>query len=453
MKIVNRIIALAVLILALASCSNEDTVGIVESNDNAKKYLVSHEMEKSCSVEEMMETTTRSLAVLQEEGILDEDFEASIKYLFQGPITGKELRFERHHFSYNTVDFEGKPLVLSGNLLFLRHTGKSAPRPKSVVELFSPYLEVIEMEKKILIEPLMSIRTIYDGAVIFPDLQGYGYDSDNFLPISNPILSARQTVDCEMAALELLKDLKVELSDDYKTYNYGVSHGGATALGIQKYLETTAPQHVRDAINLEYTACVEGPVDFAALTSNFFGKKDTYMNSLTYGPAFVLTFCEAMACDSEFAANYTKEDFFNSDFLSAEIRLNNGEVVPLFDCMRDGAKGNFTSFKTVESMLKEDMFNADGTVDLTDPRLVALSTFTKKNAILPDWTPTAEIHITHATTDDFIPYEDVRSWYETMHSKAPDKVKMVTRTHGDHIDNAFYVMFRDVFFKKKPGTV
>ncbi len=60
------------------------------------------------------------------------------------------------------------------------------------------------------------------------------------------------------------------------------------------------------------------------------------------------------------------------------------------------------------------MFTADSLLDLSLPKTVALLNAIKKQFDWADWTPSADIYLTHDPNDKNIPYQQTQELYEQL---------------------------------------
>ena len=112
-------------------------------------------------------------------------------------------------FSYESVSVSGKPITLSGRITFPNAKDGSGHKVKSLSLYVHYYLDK-DVVPSLSLSPV-DLRYLFDSAVIEPDLEGYGTSEDRPYCGFSMLAQARQTADCMLAAIEILKDNGVEL--------------------------------------------------------------------------------------------------------------------------------------------------------------------------------------------------------------------------------------------------
>lgn len=106
------------------------------------------------------------------------------------------------------------------------------------------------------------------------DFEGYNHNVERAVhPYVSYNALARQSIDCALAALELIDYVGLRMKPAYKVYNMGMSKGGGTAMATQKMLENSEPFEVRSKLSLAGTYCATSVIDFRGMIKHFNDKK------------------------------------------------------------------------------------------------------------------------------------------------------------------------------------
>lgn len=461
MKTINKIIALAAIFLALVSCSNEyssatDTL----EKGHANTYLVTRTFTEDISIDEVEDLLENSLSELGGNEYFIDYYEPDMTInLFKGFLTDRQARIKGHHFLYNTVDFKGEPKVLSGLVYYLEEARNGVMRKLDGMEVYCPSF----MLKKASFKSsriIAMFRTLYKSAVIIADEQGAGYDREDFYPICEPYLIARQTIDCQMAAMELLEELGKEFEEDYSTMILGSSHGGAVALGMQEMLENAEPASIRNKVRLERNVLLEGTPDLWTVTKRCFECTEDNLpanmeNSIV--PAIIAMVINAKMAHPEIMKDYEIEDFFTPEFNNQRIEIDGKEYswVEIVKTLRLDENTVFPDkygYLTGKDLLKADTYNEDGTLNYDNKRIAALRDATLQSSLNFNWTPQHPLYVVHCTGDDVAPYDEIVDMCNTLKADAPDHVKLITYPAKGHQNGNFVVMLTELLPKKHPGS-
>ena len=112
---------------------------------------------------------------------------------------------QTYTFSYESVSVSGKPITLSGRITFPNAKDGSGHKVKSL-SLYVHYFLDKDVVPSLSLSPV-DLRYLFDSAVIEPDLEGYGTSADRPYCGFSMLAQARQTADCMLAAIEILKDV------------------------------------------------------------------------------------------------------------------------------------------------------------------------------------------------------------------------------------------------------
>ena len=329
-----------------------------------------------------------------------------------------DFRFEKFNFTYNSKDNAGKDIVLSGCVIFPNTPSGNIKHELDGVTLFHPYWLNVKKCATIVGSPIMS-RAAYNQAVVIPDFQGYGLTEENF---HHPFLEygvlARQSIDCELAALELLENHGLALKEDYITYNMGMSKGAPVAMRTLEMVQNTEPESIRRKLNIKSTYCCTGPYDPMGLLEAFNSEgtgTNCWMGVMLISSAYY-------AYPDKFQG-YAIEDFFTEDFNNA--RFNDGvreyNIVDLVESRLTGeAPLNelFTAYglTSVRRILSPSFFNDNGSFNYDNELFSILTGILKSNNTATGWDPVTTVLVEHSTDDDFVNYDVSMKAFEDLKS-------------------------------------
>lgn len=263
--------------------------------------------------------------------------------------------------------------------------------------------------------------------VVSPDYLGYGSDSpssngeDSYQsrntthPYMCGKLTARNVVDGVLAAMDYVvtqKNVKniffgestsknYYFATNYFTLNVGYSQGGQTTLAVHKYLETEAPQTVKDRIKLKKSICGAGP----HLQTYMFDTMET-MTTMKY-PLYIPYTIDGMKYafgnstmrglkDNEI---YT-EEFLNSGLLD-RLRQKNTVAATLNALINEYFGDNVTFYDMIRPEYK----------DHNSKLYRTLRKALKQNDLLEGWKPSKPITFYHYKSDEVVPYEESEMAY------------------------------------------
>lgn len=432
MKKIRTLFALAAIFLALVSCSQEETVSVGNDDVTANKYLVGLTSTEVLNHDEVNDLVTRGIREFDNQDYneyldgtyLEDDFYTFPKNL----LLQEDKQFIVRHFTYNTVDINGNPKVLSGSIGYVQRTRKGETKKIEGIELSINGFALGQANRELL-NLTTYLRARYNILQITPDRQGRGYDNDSYFPIAQPYLAARQAIDCEMAALELVRNLELELVNDYTTTINAISQGGPTALAIQQMLETSEPAQVTEKLRLSRNNLRVPTTDFWRVAETVLTSNPIQMDEYIV-PALLQFVIDAKNSHPDIMADYEIEDYFKPEFNEQRIEVE-GESYSWVELVNKNMADEDTlpmnyGFVTAHDALKEDSYNEDGSINLQNPRIAALKAAIDASALTYDWTPKHPIYFMHSTRDDVMPYEDIYNLCKDLHTKAPGMVYLKT---------------------------
>lgn len=329
-----------------------------------------------------------------------------------------DFRFEKYNFTYNSKDNVGKDIELSGCVIFPNTPSGNIRHELDGVTLFHPYWLTLKNCATIAGSPVMA-RAVYNQAVVIPDFQGYGLTEENcHHPFLEYGILARQSIDCELAALELLENHGLVLRKDYGTYNMGMSKGAPVAMRTLEMAQNTEPESIRKKLNIKSTYCGTGPYDPMGLLEKFNSEgagSNCWMGVMLITSAFY-------ANPSKFQG-YAIDDFFSEDFNKAKVNdgIRDNNIVDIVESRLTGEtrlNELLTAFDltSIKRILNPSFFRADGSFNYDNELFLILSEILKSNNTAEGWDPETPVLIEHSIDDDFVNYDVSMSSYENLKS-------------------------------------
>ena len=315
-------------------------------------------------------------------------------------------------FSYESVSVSGKPITLSGRITFPNAKDGSGHKVKSL-SLYVHYFLDKDVVPSLSLTPI-DLRYLFDSAVIEPDLEGYGTSADRPYCGFSMLAQARQTSDCLLAAIEILKENGVELIEGGHTIGWGYSLGGPIVLEFARHYDKQLSASQRKKINLTSVYAGGGPFLLDRMIELLNVDKNLYARTLCYLPHFLSSIPE------EELGGYQLRDFFPAWMHETNVTID-GETMSFFESLVNNKSFGGTwpselglNQDVLYNHFAADMFTADASLNLSHPKTVALLNAIKKQFDWDDWTPSADIYLTHDPNDKNIPYQQTQELYEKL---------------------------------------
>ena len=315
-------------------------------------------------------------------------------------------------FSYESVSVSGKPITLSGRITFPNAKDGSGHKVKSL-SLYVHYFLDKDVVPSLSLTPV-DLRYLFDSAVIEPDLEGYGTSADRPYCGFSMLTQARQTSDCMLAAIEILKENGVELIEGGHTTGWGYSLGGPIVLEFARHYDKQLSASQRKKINLTSVYSGGGPFLLDRMIELLNVDKNLYARTLCYLPHFLSSIPE------EELGGYQLRDFFPAWMHETNVTID-GETMSFFESLVNNKSFGGTwpselglNQDVLYNHFAADMFTADASLNLSHPKTVALLNAIKKQFDWDDWTPSADIYLTHDPNDKNIPYQQTQELYERL---------------------------------------
>lgn len=384
------------------------------------------------------------------------------------------LQFKTYRITYNTVDILGKPIVLSGDVCYIDRGTTGKVRRLESISLFHTSYASTENRCCQYEDKAFTCRAIHNALVVFPHYQGFYAGRAYRVTIEESLLKARQAIDCEIAALQLVEKLDdVALERSYYTNNMGISCGTGPTLATHYLLEQDeALKKVnRDKIHLNSSYCCEGPYKFSeiftylvdefpyedlqdnedfsqiALISIVAGTYDTW-KGLTDSQGN-----EFFKGIDDVKVYFDPTLFTRQDLISEDSTM----VTDVVEYFREGKLDHHTDmFKNAglssRAMINPELFTEDEKLDVDHPLIQALYAALKVNEIITEgWTPQAKLTIAHSTGDELCPYEKTLSVYRSLSDNGNNsQVNLYTTFFLEHTEANQFFAIRDLALQKNP---
>lgn len=166
---------------------------------------------------------------------------------------------------YTSIDENNAPITLSEMVTIpLEKDGETVRTVKFFVLSSMPFTTK-DKEGSTGEQPLDwgLLRTIAtEGAMVVQvDGEGFGSSSGRVSPFLINKLTARQSIDGLLAAIDYANGKGIRISEDYYTLNTGYSRAGGLAVAVQRYLELYCNEEVKEKVRLRRTICGGAPIN------------------------------------------------------------------------------------------------------------------------------------------------------------------------------------------------
>lgn len=395
---------------------------------------------------------------------------------------GLELRTYR--IVYKTKDNRGKEIQLSGDVSYLANPINSHTRILESVSLFHSAFFTDEGKSTEYEQYAFPARSIHNALVVYPHYQGVHegrkpeYLEGRPVTVAELLLKARQGIDCELAAIELINKLKgVKLMPQYYTENIGLSCGAGTALATQYLLEND-PQlkHVnKKSIRLTGTYCCEGCYSYSGLLSkltevvHYDESLEEFTSMEDFKPACLIAVIVG-AYDTwkgmkdqdgnEFFAGVDDvNEYFSPEFLGSDNLFEDDgrQITDIIDYFRTGTlSAHSRIFKRAgflsSTMINPELLNSAHEIDVTNSKIkTLLNALAQNDRILSGWNPSAQLCISHSTGDEFVPYSQALDVYKSLSKGGLNRnVRLQTIPCLNHTNGNKFYGIKDIVLKKHP---
>lgn len=351
--------------------------------------------------------------------------------------------------TYQSVDANNNPVTLSEMLYF----NKYYPNFKSILVSNHPTTTQDALVPTGSEPQIPEVKVMCDGSdrclVIAPDYLGYGESKDVTHPYMCSMLTARNVVDGIVAAIDYIQTQYYEphsvnnntsgryvFNDDYYTLNVGYSQGGAATLAVHKYLETIAPQTVREKVRLKKSICGAGP---HLQTFMFDAMEELF--EVSRGKVTVSSFLGIKRYKEEFFNGLYENSYplyipyiidgLKYTFGNSIMRALNDEEIYTKKFLESGLLGEIREKNIVAANMNQKMIDKLGTngkiglYDIIRPEYKdrnsklyrTLRKALKQCDLLEGWIPTLPIDFYHWKGDEVVPFDESQKAYDYFKSK------------------------------------
>ena len=401
MKRFNGISAFA-LIMLLGSCEKDDIVGNVSDDyidpsdsDNIEVYY-----EKLYNPSEFCDFIGNSMSDYMEEYFGDEAntlFKASVSAAFAHTRSAvdRQVALEKNtsellarsmwqvrriNYRYWSVSQTGTPIQLSASVVVPALRSANVSHTLSGLSLCPPHRSASLEHCPTKAGTLPMARVGFNHAVVVPDYEGRGMSSKKAFSVLSTSVHARQSIDAALAAMTILKNEGYIFSEDFGTYNIGISEGCGVAYTAHKIIENDITPRQRDILRLRMSFVANGIISHNAYIDDLFAD-------------FVYTDDQALGIYMSYSSLY--------DYFSA---------LPASE----------TDGHQPDELLSTDILDQDGKIDMNNPVMVTLRKALSKNDILYNWNPQHPITFEGSTDDTNIVFNNHSAVAYDLLSQRPD---------------------------------
>ncbi len=252
-----------------------------------------------------------------------------------------------YRFNYPSVSVTGEPVVLSAQLIAWNPADPKATDAIETVHIYNHHTVTSDAECPTAettpndIHVLMALTRgtygiglnedenfIARSIVIAPDYEGYGVTKESTHPYLAMDVTAQQVVDGVKYGLQLYnKEIDAQkalpFADNWRTFGFGYSQGGAVALAVQRHIEQN---DIDNDLHYRGTLAGDGPYDLIA-TMNYYMQDngDSYdvetqhHIGTTSMPMVVPMIIKGMIDSHPDMKNHQLEDYLSQQFLDTGI--------------------------------------------------------------------------------------------------------------------------------------
>jgi len=326
-------------------------------------------------------------------------------------------------FTYPTVDYAGKPCVMSAVLSL--PSAKKASKQVRKMAMYSHY-SIMRSDEAPSAGEVFDLQTagLSKGmAVVAADYEGFGATGDRLQAYCFAEANARASIDALLAAREWLTKQGYNLSDSI--LNYGYSQGGQTAMAALKLSQT----EYRGRVHFAKTIAGAGPYDLRLTFRKFLEWQQIGMPSVL--PMTLVAFNELY----QLGINY--KDVF---------------LEPLTSNVKSWIMSKKFSMQEFLDLLGTDSianYIQPAYCDSTTAEMAYILGYVDKMRITDDWTPDAdtEVKLYHSLNDDIVAPENSETMYQWLESKGVQKAVLDTTSLTDtHLNSGTYFLLNVITY-------
>ena len=313
-------------------------------------------------------------------------------------------------FTYSTVDYAGKPCVMSAVLSL--PTAKKASKHINKMALYNHYT-ILRSDEAPSAGEVFDLQTagLSKGmAVVSADYEGFGATGDRNQAYCYAEANALASIDALLAAREWLIKQGYTLGDSI--LNYGYSQGGQTAVAALKLSQT----EYRGRVHFTKTIAGAGPYDLRLTFRKFLEWKKIGMPAVL--PMTMLTL---------------------NELYQLGIKDKEAFLEPLASNMKSwivSKKFSLTEFRDLLGTDSIAQFMQPAYCDSTTAEMQRVLHYVDQMRFFDDWTPDAdtEVKLYHSLNDDIVAPENSEQMYQWLVSKGLEHVVLDTSSlTGTHL--------------------
>lgn len=320
-------------------------------------------------------------------------------------------------FTYPTVDYAGKPCVMSAMLSI--PSAKKAGKQIGKMAMYSHYtiMRSDEAPSAGQVFDLQAIGMSKGIAVVAADYEGFGATGDRIQAYCFAEANARASIDALLAAREWLTKQGYTLGDSI--LNYGYSQGGQTAVAALKLSQT----EYRGRVHFTKTVAGAGPYDLRLTFCKF-------LEWQKIGQPAVLPM-SMVALNELYQLGINDKDAF---------------LEPLASNVKSwivSKKFNMAEFKDLLGTDSIAKYIKPAYCDSTSAEMKRVLSYVDKTRFTDDWTPDSdtEVKLYHSLNDDLVAPENSLSMHQWLVSKGVQHAVLdTTSLTGTHLSSASYFL-------------
>ncbi len=383
-------------------------------------------------------------------------------------------RIVSYRLVYTTADARGRAINLSGDVAYMVGSTGSVI-PLNSVSLFHTAFATNEEHCLDYENYAFLARAVHRALVVHPHYQGF-FEGKNVpghpVTVGELMLKARQAMDCEMAAISVLKQIHgPTLDESYYTENIGISCGAGAALATQYLLEMDSALRPinRKYIRLRSTYCCEGCYSYSDLLSDLTSQSSSDPEEQSefesFKPIIVMatitgaydTWKDAPDGNgSTFFKGVDLKKCFSEDFLKFPFIEQKELIGDILEYFRRGELDHYTDMFSRSGFTARNILNpailGSGGIDFTSTVGKELSRVLSINeAFSSGWEPARPICISHSKGDEFLPYEQAYDIFKAIDGGGTnDLVELQSVDDLDHVKGATYFFIKDLLLSNHP---
>ena len=275
---------------------------------------------------------------------------------------------------------------------------------------------------------------IAHSVLIAPDYEGYGVSKDRNHPYLAQELTARQVMDAVEYGRELYQKhindgRALDFKNDWRSFSWGFSQGGAVALAVHRYIEQN---DLSDELRFRGSICGDGPYDLLATMQYYmedngdsYGASTSHQSGMCTMPMVMPMIIQGALDTHPAMQGHTLEEYFSQQFLDTGIMKwlagkshSTGDISKKwYSQLQNGLNANgrhytpeqmaelFHSPSTNNVWGKLDKIFTPGFKEQTGP-WADLYQAMADNSLTSGWEPKHRIQFVHSRGDTVVPFSN-----------------------------------------------